>query len=458
MKLPRVLIGACASGSGKTMITCALLQLLQDREYQPRAFKCGPDYIDPLLHNTILGIPSRNLDCFFTDEETTKALFLRDAEQHRISIIEGVMGLYDGVAGIYEEASSYHLATITKTPIILVVDGHGMGRSLLAMIAGYLQYDHHHLIRGVILNRVSSAIYERIRPMIEEELGVAVVGYVPKLSVLEVGSRHLGLRLPEEQQEMRQQIKQAAKQLEQTLDLKALLCIADQAEPLRSVSLPANKSKNQPTVRIAIAQDEAFCFYYEDNLRLLKELGAELIPFSPIHDPALPIAVSGLVLGGGYPELHARQLADNESMRESIRQAIQQGMPSIAECGGFMYLHQTMEVDGTIYPMAGVLPARTYCAGKSVRFGYIEVSETKPLFLKEGQTIRGHEFHYFDSEHPGTACVARKPRSERSWNCVHATHHSWWGYPHLYYYSNPEYAASFLRQVQSYQEDIRNGA
>lgn len=470
MKVPRILIGAVSSGSGKTLITCALLQALCDRGQHPAAFKCGPDYIDPMFHRKVLGVPSKNLDTFFTGEAMTKKLlaepqiFDKNGEwKQDISIIEGVMGLYDGLGGIREEGSAYHLAKVTKTPVVLIIDAHGMGKSLLAVIAGFLAYDREHLIKGVILNRTSKMFFQTIKPEIENSFPIAALGYFSKQEKLSFESRHLGLKLPEEIEDIREKIKCAAKSLQETVDIGKLLKIAGTAEEIAenpeveegegAEAIGEGKETAGEKVSIAVAYDEAFCFYYEDNLRLLEKLGAEILSFSPLHDTHIPDNAAGLLLGGGYPELYAEKLAENEAMKRDIREKIRGGMPAIAECGGFMYLHETLEnMEGQRFPMAGVVPADCHYQGKLVRFGYVEIGEKKQNFLPEGEKIKGHEFHYFDSTANGSGCVAEKPVSGRTWECVWNQGNCWFGFPHLYYYSNPAFARSFIEKARNYQK------
>lgn len=451
MKAPRIMIAAVSSGSGKTLLTCSLLQAMLDSGKKTAAFKCGPDFIDPMFHRKVLGVPSKNLDTFFTDENTTRTLFLEDAQGSDISIIEGVMGLYDGLGGVKEEGSSYHLAKVTKTPVILVIDAHGMGRSVIALIAGFLQYDTAHLIQGVILNRTGKMFYGVIKPEIESKTRVAVLGYFPVQEGVKLDSRHLGLRMPEEVQGLREQLKKTAEVLKDTVDLEKLAAIASQAENIEadSVNIPVKADG----VRIGVAMDEAFCFYYEDNLRLFRKAGAELVPFSPLWDERLPEHLNGLILGGGYPELYAEHLSQNRGMRESVKKSIENGLPSIAECGGFMYLHETMEnLEGKAFSMAGAVKGNSRYMGKLVRFGYIEVHAETETFLQKGRSIRGHEFHYFDSTDNGASCLARKPVSGKEWRCVHAERNHWWGFPHLYYYANPDYVNCFLERAKEYAQ------
>ncbi len=495
MKLDRVMIAAPKSGSGKTTITCALLQSLKEQGIPVVSYKCGPDYIDPMFHKEVLGVPSKNLDTFFTGEEETRTLLMTGRTEGELAVLEGVMGLYDGLGGIREEGSSYHLAKVTGTPMVLVVDAKGMGKSVLALIAGFLQYDTEKLIRGVILNRMSGAYFQTIKPLIEKELPVAVVGYVPDQKHLELKSRHLGLVLPKEQEEVTQQIRDFAAELQKTVSIEKIREIAAEAAELpqalkensdhryrwkdsmeekhgymESVTTSIIDSGDENRAEaggmadndpdspiIAVARDEAFCFYYEDNLRLLEEYGARLCFFSPLHDSHLPEAGDALLLGGGYPELHLQELEQNVSMKNEIRAAMERGIPCVAECGGFMYLHKTIEdPEGKQYRMAGVLPGICTNKGKLVRFGYIELQEGKALFLPEGTKIRGHEFHYYDSSDNGEDCMAVKPVTERSYPCVIETPDWFLGFPHLYYPSNPGFAESFVKKARDFQTRNRN--
>ena len=457
MKHPGVLIAATKSGSGKTTITCALLQALKERGIRTRAFKCGPDYIDPMFHKQIIGVPSRNLDTFFSGPEQIRELYQMNSKETddkaEISVIEGVMGLYDGLGGIREEGSAYHLAEVLDIPIVLVLDAHGMGRSMIPLLFGFLKYDKSHLIRGVILNRTTPMFLQTIAPLIEQELKLPVLGCFPKTQKLVMPGRHLGLVMPDEIDDIRRQLHEAAVQLEKTVDIDRILAIADEAGNIDDFS---RKTAGKPCadLRLAVAQDEAFCFYYEDNLRMLRENGVTIVWFSPIHDETLPQNIDGILLGGGYPELHARALEANEKMRRAIRDSIIAGMPSVAECGGFMYLHDTLvDKTGVSFGMAGVLPAECKDTGKLVRFGYVEIEEKEAGWLPAGTRIRGHEFHYYDSSDNGMDCVAQKPVTGRNWPCIHSTPEHWWGYPHLYYPSNPEFVYHFVAQMRKWKQE-----
>ncbi|MBS6396129.1 MAG: cobyrinate a,c-diamide synthase [Clostridiales bacterium] len=453
MKIPRVLLTAPASGSGKTLITCGILQALVNRGMKAASFKCGPDYIDPMFHGRVIGTRSRNLDTFFTDAETTRYLFGKYASGCDVAVIEGVMGYYDGLGGIRTEGSTYDAACTLDAPVVLVVNAKGASLSILAMVKGFLAYRTDSHIRAVILNQVSPMIYRQLKPLLEQELGVQVLGYVPKLTDLTLESRHLGLVLPGEIEALREKLNALAAVLEETLDLGSLLELAKNSPELLAVkpSIPI-LSLAEP-LRIAIAEDEAFCFTYPDNLELLQEMGAELVPFSPLKDRRLPEGISGMILSGGYPELHARALSENCSMREAVREAVQKGMPCIAECGGFLYLHRELEgADGNQYPMAGVIEAKAYRTEKLGRFGYITLTAKEDQLLgNAGTSVRGHEFHYWDSERCGESFHAGKPVGKREWDCVWGTKTLYAGFPHLFFYSNTQVPYEFIKKCEEYR-------
>mgnify|MGYP002794314059 FL=1 len=462
MRAPRILIGATGSGSGKTTITCALLEILKRQGKKVQAFKCGPDYIDPMFHRTVLGIPSKNLDTFFTGEKMTAELFMESVENADISVMEGVMGLYDGLGGIRKEGSAYDLATVTDTPVILIVDAHGMGRSILPLIAGFLSYDTNHLIRGIILNRTSGAFFETIRPEIERSFPIAVLGYFPNQKDILLESRHLGLKRPEEVEKMAEMLAKTADMLEKTVDIDRLFAIAEGASELSDDNTLENGSSGDQKVAlretekkpmIAVSRDEAFCFYYEDNLKALQGAGAEIVFFSPLHDNGVPKEADGLLLLGGYPELYAKELSENKPMLADIRKKAKSAMPIVAECGGFMYLHRTMEdMEHRIYEMAGVVPGECFYTGKLVRFGYIELEEKKANFLPKKVNIKGHEFHYFDSTANGDECVALKPVSGKKYDCIFDEKSCFVGFPHLYYPSAPQFAENFVKKAKNYAD------
>ena len=444
MDSPRLLFAAPASGSGKTTVVCGLLRALKNRGKGVRAFKCGPDFIDPLFHETVVGVPSGTLDLFFSDQDQLKRLYCRHAAGADLCLIEGVMGYYDGLGAATDRASSYAVARALDAPVVLIVDGRGQSLSALATLEGFLRFREDSRIRGVIFNRMSENVYTALKPEVET-LGVRPLGFVPKAPELMIESRHLGLVTPGEIEDLGQKLDALAALLERTVDMEGLLALAGAAPALEAP--PAPPIPPLPRTRIAVARDQAFCFLYRDNLDLLADYGAELIFFSPLHDDALPAGAQGLILPGGYPELHARALSENESMRRSVREAIQNGLPCLAECGGFLYLHRELEdMEGRSWPMAGVLDARAYRTPRLGRFGYITLTaKADTAFLPAGEIVRGHEFHYFESESCGDALRAQKPTGSRGWDCGHSRGNLLMGFPHLYYPSDPQLIERFLR-------------
>ena len=448
---PGILIAAVKSGSGKTTFTCALLEALKQRNLNPTAFKCGPDYIDPMFHQKVIEVPSENLDPFFSTEDQLKKIYETVAKQSEISVIEGVMGLFDGLGGVSEEGSAYHLASILNLPIVLIIDAHGMGRSIIPLISGFLQYDTFHLIKGIVLNKVSETFYEMIRKEIEQELQVEVLGYIPKKKEMNLESRHLGLKLPDEIKGLKEQIVLASKIIEETVSIDKIIEIAGRKKKQRGKEEKEATRKKQ--VKIAVAKDPAFCFYYEENLRMLEQNGAECIYFSPLKDRELPEDVDGILLGGGYPELYAKELEKNVSMRNSVKKSIEEGMPSIAECGGFLYLHDELEDEkNQRYEMCHVLKGKCFYKGKLVRFGYINLFEKNEEWM-QGTSIKAHEFHYFDSECNGDSCMAVKPVGKRKWDAIQKGKRNFWGFPHLYYASNPAFVTHFIEEACYYKKE-----
>lgn len=444
MDSPRLLFAAPASGSGKTTLVCGLLRALKNRGRAVRAFKCGPDFIDPLFHETVVGVPSGTLDLFFSPPDQLRQLFCRHAEGAEVSLIEGVMGYYDGLGAATDRASSYAVAEALDAPVVLIVDSRGQSLSALATLAGFLSFRPDSRIRGVIFNRMSEGVYAALRPEVER-LGVRPLGYVPRAPELMIESRHLGLVTPGEIGDLGQKLDALAALLEKTVDLDGILALAAQAPALDAPPAPAVPP--MPKTKIAVARDEAFCFLYRDNLDLLRDHGADIAFFSPLRDAALPAGAQGLILPGGYPELYAKALSENVSLRESVRQAIEGGLPCLAECGGFLYLHRELEdMEGRFWPMVGILDAKAWRTQRLGRFGYIALTaNADTAFLPAGETVRGHEFHYYESEDHGRALRAQKPTGKRGWDCGHGAGALLMGFPHLYYPSDPQLIQRFLR-------------
>lgn len=482
-KVPRLMIAGIGSGSGKTTLTCALLKNFSKQGKKVVAFKCGPDYIDPMFHTEVLKTKSYNLDLFMLGEQTCKHLLHTHGLEADLSIIEGVMGFYDGISDTVE-ASSYDLAYRTKTPVVLVVSCKGMGTSLGALLQGYLNFKPS-TIKGVILNGVTAMTYSFYRNIVEKYTPLQVFGYLPYLPECSLESRHLGLITAKETVALEEKLEKLASETKETIDFEGLLTLAQSSLSLESSlflesglslesSLPLESSlslerkttlkylremeakgdKCEARVKIGLAQDKAFSFYYADSLNLLEQLGAVLIPFSPMVDEKLPEGIKGLLLGGGYPEVYAKQLANNVSMKTSIFKALEGGMPCIAECGGFMYLQQSIRLlQGETYPMVGFLEGDAFMTNKLNRFGYIELTcEEDNMLFEKGECIKAHEFHYSDSTVNGQAFTARKPLRHKTWQCISAKGTLFAGYPHFHLWSHVKMAEKFILKCEDYKK------
>lgn len=437
----RVVLAGTSSGCGKTTVTAAILQALVNRKLKVGAFKCGPDYIDPMFHSRIIGAKSSNLDLFLFQENTLKYLLVKNGADRDISIIEGVMGFYDGMGLTTTSASTYEIAQVTKSPVVLIVGAKGAALSLLATIQGFLSFCPDQKICGIILNQCTAGTYSVLAKEIQRRFSnkVRPLGFLPALAECSLESRHLGLVTAAEVEDLSNKLQILAARAEETLDLDGILELGKSAPAISCTSL--GLPHYEDSVRIAVARDSAFCFYYEDSLDVLKEMGAELVPFSPLVDRELPADIQGLYLGGGYPELYAQKLSENRTMLASIKKALVQGLPCIAECGGFMYLTESI---GEV-PMLAYLPGKSFDCGKLTRFGYLYLKAKEDNMLcKSGEEIPGHEFHYWDSEFPGNSFTARKS-SGRSWSCVHATDRLYAGYPHFHFLSNLDFACNYYK-------------
>lgn len=435
--MDRIMISGVSSGCGKTTVVCAVLQALVNRGLKTGAFKCGPDYIDPMFHSRIIGAKSANLDLHFFSENTLRFLLAKNAAGCDVSVIEGAMGFYDGAGLTTWKTSAYELALVTKTPVVLVVNARGAALSVLAVIEGFLRFRPESGIRGVILNQCTAMTYASLSAAIEERFGIRCFGLsCRRLDECVLESRHLGLVTAGEIRDLREKMQTLAAQAEKTLDIDALLALAHEAEPLDYT--PAVLPKKEK-IRLAVARDNAFCFYYEDSLDAVREMGGELVPFSPITDGALPENIDGLYLGGGYPELYAKELGENASMRASVRAALERGVPCIAECGRVHVSHRSHRRGAH----GGFLPGTCFDTGKLTRFGYVTLRAKKDnLLCRAGGEIAAHEFHHWDCTCPGDAFAAEKPTGRR-WECAVASDTLYAGYPHFHFYSNLEFLYSF---------------
>lgn len=447
------MIAGIASGSGKTTMVCAILQELKKRGLVLAACKCGPDYIDPMFHRAITGAKTANLDLFFTPPQTVREILYQNSVGTDITIIEGVMGYYDGMQLGKDTASSYDVAKQTKTPVILAVSCKGMSLSLAAIIKGVATFRMDSNIQGILLNGIGKGMYERIKPIVEEETNIPVVGFLPPLTNFRLESRHLGLVTPDEIEDLEEQLNYLSEIARESIDLDTILRIAMNAPKIELEEISGidswNKDKTKDTkmIRIGYAYDQAFCFYYQENLKMLTDMGATLIPFSPLKDNVVPDNLDGLLLGGGYPEVYAKELSKNVSMRNSMKEAIRSGMPCIAECGGFMYLHERMQgKDEEWYEMVGAIEGECFKTNRLVRFGYVTLTANEQTnYSDKEEVIRGHEFHYWDSTNTGVGYTATKTSSALSYPTIHAKENLLAGYPHLYYPNNPKLAERFLK-------------
>ena len=433
---PRVMFAATRSGSGKTTVTCGVLAALKKQNIKVQAYKCGPDYIDPMFHRTVLGIDTGNLDTFFAGADAIGRILARDTKDAELIVMEGVMGYYDGVGGTTTMASSYELSKVTKTPVVLIVDAKGASVTLAAIIRGIMEYKKDSRIVGVILNRVSPMFYSRSKHVIETECGIPVLGYLPEDASFAVPSRHLGLLQPDEMLKQRDWVETVAEAARKTIDIDGILEIAAQAEMLQiqKATGETEKSKFPAGYRIGVARDAAFSFYYRENLRMLEDMGATLVYFSPLTDAHVS-EVDALIFGGGYPELYAKQLYENQSMRASVWQALEAGMPCHAECGGFLYLGKSLaDAEGNVYEMVGFLDGAGFRTERLQRFGYVELAPQEADAFAVNTILRGHEFHYWDSTDCGGACLAWKPLSkQKTYPCMVKKKGTFAGFPHLYY-------------------------
>jgi len=392
------LLAGTGSGCGKTTVTLGLLTVLQRRGLRVQPFKVGPDYLDTAWHSAVTGVASRNLDSFMLSPPVLNALFRQHFTAADVAVIEGVMGLYDGYGTDPNYCSSAALAKQLALPVILLVDGKAVSTSIAATVMGFQHFDPQLRIAGAIVNRVNSdSHFQLLKHAIEHYCDLPVLGYVPVAPDVALPERHLGLVTARESVVNAQPWQEFAARLEQTLDIDRLLALS-QTTTLPQGALPAMPAPGAGTgLTLALADDEAFNFYYADNLQLLEHAGVRIVRFSPLHDHELPTCQM-LWLGGGYPELHAHALSANQPMRDAILAAHRRGVAIYAECGGLMYLGDTLlDAAGDEWPMVGVIPGHSRMGNKLIRFGYCEARATQQTLLAaEGETLRGHEFHYSD--------------------------------------------------------------
>ncbi len=454
--LPRIVIAATASGVGKTTVTVGLIAALRARGLRVRAFKCGPDYLDPTYHARVLGQPSQNLDSWMMGREAIVTTLAHAAQDADIAVIEGMMGLFDGTTPTSDEGSTAEIAKWLDTPVILALDASGIARTVCAVAAGFSRFDPAVRVSGLICNRVGGQGHLDLLRQARPE--VPVLGGFPDQPELAFPERHLGLLSATENDVPDELFSAWAQLAADWLDLDAIVAIARSAPPLAVPVSSERPEHSRPRCRIAIAYDEAFHFYYDDNLRRLEELGAELIRFSPCHDSALPTA-DGLYFGGGYPEAHASELAGNLAMLSEIRAFAARGGPIYAECGGLMYLCEAIRtLDGEQSPMAALVPGVAVMQPGLQALGYVEVETGAETILgPAGTRFRGHQFRYSTLENSGSSLRASRtyrvtPRWGRgAFDEGFTSRNVLASYVHAHWASNPEVARSLVAACENFR-------
>jgi cobyrinic acid a,c-diamide synthase len=454
-----LLVSGTASGVGKTTVALAIMAGARRRGLAVQPFKCGPDFLDTGHHTRICGQIARNLDTWMLSVEANRNVLRNAARGADVIVAEGMMGLFDGKSGSSEIGSSAEIAKLLRLPVVLVVDAAKSARSVAAVVLGFEMFDPELRVAGVILNRVGSERhFDMVRDAVEAACKTKILGWLPLEPAIAIPERHLGLYAAGEQSgDQETAIDALASLAEKHFDLDGLFGLECGLEMTESGSSLAVTSRSD-TVRVGVPSDKAFLFYYEDNLDMLREHGAEIVQFSPLNDAALPPGLDALYLGGGYPELHAAQLSGNREMLEEVRMFVASGRPVYAECGGMLYLSENLSVDGKNYAMAGVLPLSMQMTDKLVQFGYVTVELTEDCLLgRKGTVIRGHSFHY--------SRIVSQGEVETSYH----VHYSMSGkeemegfrqinvlasYLHLHFRANPAIAENFvtsIRQVRSLQ-------
>ncbi|MDM5225147.1 cobyrinate a,c-diamide synthase [Cytobacillus sp. NJ13] len=442
----RFVLAGTGSGVGKTTFTIGIMRALMKRGLTVQGFKCGPDYIDPAYHTAVTRRPSRNIDSFMMSHDTVRAIVARASRDTDVSVIEGVMGFYDGKSPLSNEGSAAHISGITKSPVILIVNAASMARSAAAIVKGFQMLDENSHIVAVLANQLGSkSHYDIVKSAIEQECGIPVIGYLPKGAIAKMPSRHLGLVPAIERGDLDSYFDSLAEAIEETVDIDQLLELTN-AQVLEISSSIFDAQPDRQEVHIAVARDAAFNFYYEENLELLRAHGATLHFFSPLDNEEVPEIAQGLYIGGGFPEEFAEALAKNEAVKLSIKAALERGLPTLAECGGFMYLtEEIVDRKGQAFPMIGVIPGRVRMQDKLAALGYREITGVPGNFLmNEGDQAKGHEFHYssYEGEHSSPAYFSKgRFRSQQE---GYLTDNLVAGYTHFHFASNPQLVKNWL--------------
>lgn len=458
MENSRFVLAGTGSGVGKTTIAMGLLKALSNRGLKVQAFKSGPDYIDTAFHTHVTGNASRNLDGWMLSEEMNKYLLKENISDCDIAVIEGAMGLYDGAADGSNTGSTAHISKITKTPVILIVNGGGASTSVAATVLGFQEFDKELNVAGVIVNKVhGDKHYKLVKAAIETHTNVKCIGYMSVNNNINLDSRHLGLIPSVEVHALDEKIETIATMLDETIDFDSLLEIAASAgEVQTTLDMVTNLKVDQ--LRIGIADDKAFNFYYADNLDLLEQMGVELVSFSPISDEVLPENLHGLYIGGGFPEVFASQIADNLSMKISIKNFIENLGPVYAECGGLMYLCNSLEdLEGNKFDTVGVVDYDSVMTKRLQRFGYVAVeTNTDTIIGPKGIQFRAHEFHrskLIEKEENNHVYEISKKRFDEVFkhSCGYQYKNFLGGYPHIHFYTNIHVAENFVKSCDQFK-------
>lgn len=441
-----VLVAGTHSGVGKTTVTLGIMGFLA-RFHRVVPFKVGPDYLDPGYHRMACGTMGYNLDLFLLGRKNLEELFRSRVSPGNVAVVEGVMGLFDGL-GERSVGSSAQVAKILGLPVILVVDASGMAGSAAALVRGFRDFDRGVDLAAIFLNRVRSDHHAQLlKRCIERETGLPVVGFLPQDPELVFPERHLGL-VPAGEARAEEKMSRLLSSFERFFDGERLVRMMREVRPLSCWHPPRPK-----TVRIGLAYDEAFHFYYRSSLETLEREGAELVPFSPLQDEALPERIGGLYLGGGFPEVFAESLAENHTLRKLIREAVERGMPVYAECGGLMYLARELHLRGERFPMVGAFPFTVEMTDRLQRFGYAQALVVEENMLASlGTVFRGHEFHYSRllSGNGRATYLVRKPYRKTSWSCGFVTKNTLATYLHLDFFAFPQVARRFVEACRAF--------
>ncbi|KNZ41155.1 cobyrinate a,c-diamide synthase [Acetobacterium bakii] len=447
------MLAGTSSNVGKTTVTMGVMAAFKRRGVHVKPFKTGPDYIDPMFHSFVTGEKSINLDTWMLDENTIRGLFDRRLEDNDLGILEGVMGLYDGHSLESDIGSSAYLAKTIGAPVILIIDGRGMAKSAAALVKGYIDFDRSTKIAGVIINRISSeSHYQLLKEMIEAYNDVTCLGYFPNNPDIVMDSRHLGLVPVEEVLDFREKVDRAGELAEAHIDLDKLLEISAHPKRAKTYRDPFEGwHQKYHGLRIGVPKDRAFNFYYDDNFMALEKAGVEIVSFSPLGDKNLPENLDGLYIGGGFPEVFGAELAENKTMLADIKNQLEEGLPCYAECGGLMYLANAMILlDGQTNEGVGFIDGNAQMTKRLQRFGYVNICA---YLGGKSIEIRGHEFHHSVVETQQlipTAYVISK--MNRTWTCGYRKKNVLAGYPHIHFYSNPNFLKALLTEALSIKE------